>query len=223
MSFAPHGVLFCLQIYCLYPIVLCSYTLVYVPHRVSHLLSVCLSHWAFMPHGVFYTLWRFIFLSFFLTPISLRFFMGSFKAHFVPLFPLAPLYLFFFFFYTWNLCATQGILYPWNLFPCGASCGPTGSVVPLLLHKTQIVISEFYVYTSHRYTHLHSDGMGGLSHHLNILLSVSTISEQVHMRMFDPTQLRSAVRVMCHIASVVCSSSVHTVTVSAALCAYFCP
>jgi hypothetical protein len=41
-------------------------------------------------------------------------------------------------------------LYPWNLYPCGASFDPTGYVVPLLFHHTQIVISEFYVRTSHR-------------------------------------------------------------------------
>ena len=108
--------------------------------------------------------------------------------------------------YIWTLCATQGILYPCGLFPCGTSSDRTGSVVPLLFHQTQIEMSKFYVHTCRKYT-IYIRTYWGLSYHLNVLQSVTIVSEQVHMRMFDPVQLRPAVRFTCHIAPVVCSNS----------------
>jgi len=100
-----------------------------------------------------------------------------------------PWRLFITFLYTWTLRAPpsplQGVFLPCVLFPCGTSCDPTVSVVPLFFRQTQIVMSKFYVHVSRRYT-LYIRTYWGLSHHLNILQSISTISEQVHMRMFDP-------------------------------------
>jgi hypothetical protein len=153
-----------------------------------------LSHWVFVPPGVFYALWRFILLKFF-------FFYSteSLVPHgifYSPCGSAASLAEFFkTFVYIWTLCATQGVLYPRDLFPFELSCDPNGSVVPLLFHQTQIVLSQFYVHTSRRYA-LDIRMFWGLSHQLNILQSVSTMWEKFHMRMFDITLPQGKERIL---------------------------
>jgi hypothetical protein len=191
----PWSPFFCLQMDCLYLIVLCSNTLVLVPLAVFYtlwgpLIPSVVYHvlWVFLialgvyAPGVFYALWTLNFLEFVLFQVVFGF---SWDLLWLMWVLCDPWRLFKTFVYTWTLCATQGVLYPSDLFPCGAPCDPTGSVVPLLFPQTQIVMSEFYAPTSRRYT-LYIRTYWGLSHHLNILHTVSTISEQVRMRMFDP-------------------------------------
>jgi hypothetical protein len=196
VSFTPHGVLFLSSngLFFSHRVVfghtgLCtSWGLLY-PSRFFNPLS-CLSYpmsyffyrtWFLCPL-CFYALWRFIFLEFLL----LQWVFGSSWDLLWPMWVrCVPWRLFKTFVYTWTLRAPQRVLYPWDIFPCDVSYDSTGSVVPLLFRHTQIVMSEFYVHTSRRYT-LYILTYWGLSHHLNILQSISTMSEHVHMRMFDP-------------------------------------
>jgi len=157
--------------YCLYLVVLCSdiglctsWSLLYPmrsfdPLRVYHALRIFLSHCALCPYGVFMSCGDSYSWSLFYSKESLV----PHVIFYGPCGSAVSRRIFNTFVHSWTLCATQGVLYSWNLFPCEASCEPTGSVVPLLFRQTETVMSELYMQAYSQVYPLHSDILGSIT------------------------------------------------------------